>query len=350
MKAFASESLGEGAAELRLCYIQNGHYGEVEIGNPDRPLAYRGVLADGVFREQIGRLLRKSIRDHGRFLAHFDALETPPPPRSSSNDDDTSANGDDNIVERVAYAFLLSQAFRSGALGSPPPAPPSDSAVLFATYHPLLVESHYSVLLCLLMLGDFDPLLRAFVRAATIVDGPEGYPFYPPTWSSSRLSRGLRAVGSSVASPILVRALSPGAGIATRPTARYPSIHPGTHFLATSSLFSPLSCARQSASSPRAWEIVGPALAIDIFICLTFCLGSGTPPHRRRLQRPLFTAISILATRSIARGSSSLAVAERQRARRTECAREAEAHVFAFVDLDLDRLFRMRRWRGNFCK
>ena len=52
-------------------------------------------------------------------------------------------------------------------------------AVLFATYHPLLVESHYSVLLCLLMLGDFTALLRAFVRAATIVDGLEGYPFYP---------------------------------------------------------------------------------------------------------------------------------------------------------------------------
>jgi hypothetical protein len=24
---------GEGAAELRLCHIQNGHYGEVEIGD-----------------------------------------------------------------------------------------------------------------------------------------------------------------------------------------------------------------------------------------------------------------------------------------------------------------------------
>ena len=187
---------GEGAAELRLCYIQNGRYGGVEIGNPDGPLgstsgpklqAYRGVLADSAFREQIGGLLRKSIRDHERFLAHFDALETPPPPRSSSNDDDTSADGDDNIVERAAYAFLLSEALRPGAPGSPPPVPPPDSAVLFTTYHPLLVESHYSVLLCLLMLGDFDALLRAFVRAATVVDGLEGYPIFLPPRSMAQV-------------------------------------------------------------------------------------------------------------------------------------------------------------------
>ncbi|KAI0290534.1 hypothetical protein B0F90DRAFT_1785233 [Multifurca ochricompacta] len=176
----------EGAAELRLCYIQNGRYGGVEIGNPDGPLgrtdgpklqAYRGVLADGAFREQIGALLKKSIRDHERFLAHFDALETPAPPRSSDNEGDD----DNDIVERAAYAFLLSEALRPGAHGTLPPAPPPDSAVLFTTYHPLLVESHFSVLLCLLMLGDFSALLRAFVRAATVVDGLEGYPvFLPP--------------------------------------------------------------------------------------------------------------------------------------------------------------------------
>ena len=59
---------GEGAAELRLCYIQNGHYGEVEIGNPDRPLAYRGVLADNVFREQIGRPPREEEYSRPRAL------------------------------------------------------------------------------------------------------------------------------------------------------------------------------------------------------------------------------------------------------------------------------------------
>ena len=186
---------GEGAAELRLCYIQNGRYGGVEIGNPDGPLgrtdgpklqAYRGVLADDAFREQIGGLLRKSVRDHERFLAHFDALETPPSTHSSGNNNDSSADGD-NVVERAAYAFLLSEALRPGASGTPPPAPPPDAAVLFTTYHPLLVESHYSVLLCLLMLGDFAALLRAFVRAATVVDGLEGYPIFLPPRSMAQV-------------------------------------------------------------------------------------------------------------------------------------------------------------------
>jgi hypothetical protein len=175
----------EGAAELRLCYIQNGRYGGVEIGNQDGPLgrvdgpklqAYRGVLADGVFREQVGGLLKKSIRDHERFLAHFDALETPAPPCSPEG-----GGLDDNIAEHAAYAFLLSEALRPGSHGTPPPAPPPDVSVPFTTYHPLLVESHFSMLLCLLMLGDFSALLRAFVRAATVVDGLEGYPvFLPP--------------------------------------------------------------------------------------------------------------------------------------------------------------------------
>ena len=184
---------GEGAAELRLCYIQHGHYGGVEIGNPAGPLgkidgpklqAYRGVLADDAFREQIGGLLKKSIRDHERFLAHFDALETPRPP-SSDNDDDP-AHGDD-IVEQAAYAFLLSEALRPGAPGTPPSAPPPDTAVLFTTYHPLLVESHFSMLLCLLMLGDFPALLRAFVRTATVVDGLEGYPVFLPPRSMAQV-------------------------------------------------------------------------------------------------------------------------------------------------------------------
>jgi hypothetical protein len=192
----------EGAAELRLCYIQSGRYGGVEIGNLDGPLgkvdgpklqAYRGVLADGAFREQVGGLLKKSIRDHERFLAHFDALETPapPPPTTTSSpesdgsdvdvDVDVDDDDDDNIVERAAYAFLLSEALRPGSHGTPPPAPLPNAAVLFTTYHPLLVESHFSMLLCLLMLGDFPALLRAFVRAANVVDGLEGYPvFLPP--------------------------------------------------------------------------------------------------------------------------------------------------------------------------
>jgi hypothetical protein len=58
---------------------------------------------------------------------------------------------------------------------------------LFTTYHPLLVESHFSMLLCLLMLGDFPALLRAFIRAATVVDGLEGYPVFLPRRSMAQV-------------------------------------------------------------------------------------------------------------------------------------------------------------------
>src|SRR5258708_11420882 len=124
---------GEGAAELRLCYMQHGCYGGVEIGNPAGPLGksdgsklqvYQGVLADDAFREHIGELLKKSIPDHERFLAHFDALGTPPPSSSASvNDDDATPNGDD-IVQSAAYAFLLSEALRLGSAGTRHPHRP----------------------------------------------------------------------------------------------------------------------------------------------------------------------------------------------------------------------------------
>ncbi|KAH6911139.1 hypothetical protein BKA70DRAFT_1269566 [Coprinopsis sp. MPI-PUGE-AT-0042] len=155
-------------AELRLCYLDNGKYGGVEIGNPDGPLgsnqgrkvkAYNQVLGEPSFREHVNSLLKKSIRDHEKFLAHFDTLEPPHP------------FPDGDIASRVDYAFNLSDTKRTSLTDIPP---------IFTTYHPLLVESLYSVLICLLMLGRFDTLLPQFVRTATMVDGLEGYPIFLP--------------------------------------------------------------------------------------------------------------------------------------------------------------------------
>ncbi|KAF8580122.1 hypothetical protein K439DRAFT_1648271 [Ramaria rubella] len=167
-------------AELRLCYIEGGRYGGVEIGNADGPLgfskglkaqAYRKVLNDVTFREQITVLLKKSIRDHERFLAHFDTLDTPIPIFGG------------NLAQRTQYAFLLTESLRPGSHSQPPPlnAPP-----VFTTYHPLLVESHFSILLSTLLLGEFANLLPAFARAATLVDGLEGYPVFLPARSMAQ--------------------------------------------------------------------------------------------------------------------------------------------------------------------
>ncbi|OSD01231.1 hypothetical protein PYCCODRAFT_1478734 [Trametes coccinea BRFM310] len=163
-------------AEMRLCYVENGRYGGVEVGNPDGPLgkrdgpklqAYRAVLADPAFREQIATLVKKSMRDHRSFLSHFDTIEGGP------------SFGDADIAQRTEYAFLLSESMRPGSQSSPPPVP--DAPPMFTTYHPLLVESHFSILIGYLMLGDFPGLLPAFSRTAALVDGLEGYPvFLPP--------------------------------------------------------------------------------------------------------------------------------------------------------------------------
>lgn len=170
-------------AELRLCYLENSKYGGVEIGNPDGPLgkkegsklqAYRQLLNDSRLKETVLNLVRKSFRDHEKFLAHFDTLEGPPYPGLVEGD----------MALRVEYAFHLSESFRpgghhhnSGAQNFVLPEVPTT----FTTYHPLLVEAHFSRLICLLMLGDFTTLLPTFMHTATIIDGLEGYPvFLPP--------------------------------------------------------------------------------------------------------------------------------------------------------------------------
>ena len=171
--------------ELRLCYLTNGRYGGVEIGNPDGPLgkgdsskarAYRGVLGEGTFREDIYGFLRKCVRDHERFLAHFDTLEGPPPMAGGAASID--------LARRVEIAFLLSEMARTGNHNGGAAGLAGVESILppmFTTYHPLLVESRFTILICQLMLGDLPTLLTTFSRTAILVDALEGYPvFLPP--------------------------------------------------------------------------------------------------------------------------------------------------------------------------
>lgn len=167
-------------AEMRLCYLSNGRYGGVEMGNPDGPLgrsdgpkaqAYRQVLANDGFRENIHSLLKKSLRDHERFLSHFDTLEGPAPVQA-------------DLAKRVEVAFLLTELVRPNIHTSTASGLAHVDSILppmFTTYHPLLVESHFSILICQLMLAELPTLLATFSRTAVVVDGLEGYPvFLPP--------------------------------------------------------------------------------------------------------------------------------------------------------------------------
>ncbi|KAJ7170799.1 hypothetical protein C8R43DRAFT_1059496 [Mycena crocata] len=210
--------------ELRLSYLEGGLYGGVEVGNPDGPLgrsagkkakAYReafGVADNGEglagseerdrIREQIFGLVKKSMRDHERFLGHFDSLDAGPRFAPGGGDEAW------NLAQKVEYAFLLSESIRPGSQSPPPPHPHTPSPnggplsnydsptraaaqmppppTTFTSYNPLLVEAHYSILLCQLMLGDFTSLLPTFVRTASVVDGLEGYPIFLPPRSMAQ--------------------------------------------------------------------------------------------------------------------------------------------------------------------
>jgi len=167
---------------LRLCYIENSKYGGVEIGNFDGPLgrhdgpkllAYAAVLGEKSFKDHISQLLKKSLRDHEKFLSHFDSLDSP------------NAMPDGDLAYQTEYSFLLSESMRPGNhTNMPRPIP--DGAAMFTTYHPLLVESHFSVLICQLMLADFATILPTFTRTASLIDGLEGYPIFLPPRSMAQ--------------------------------------------------------------------------------------------------------------------------------------------------------------------
>ncbi|KAL5494672.1 hypothetical protein ACEPAI_133 [Sanghuangporus weigelae] len=170
--------------EMQLCYVR-GKYGGTEVNNPDGPLgrsdgakarAYRAVLGESPLREQVCALLRKSKRDHERFLAHFDSMEP------SAN----AFNGAEQLTDmsqKMERAIALLDAYRpmSRQHESPSTQELSHIPLTFTTYHPLMLEAHFSILNCLLMLGDFETLTNTFERTSGIVAGLEGYPvFLPP--------------------------------------------------------------------------------------------------------------------------------------------------------------------------
>jgi hypothetical protein len=51
---------------------------------------------------------------------------------------------------------------------------------------PLLVESHYCILLCHLLLGDIAAASEAYLRTTHLVDGVEGYPVFLPARSMAQ--------------------------------------------------------------------------------------------------------------------------------------------------------------------
>ncbi|KAE9395555.1 hypothetical protein BT96DRAFT_1021897 [Gymnopus androsaceus JB14] len=166
-------------SELRLCYLQESLYGGVEIGNPAERTERFWRPKD--FREQITSLVKKAIRDHERFLGHFDTLEAD---LSHGKGKGGVGRAREDLKEQIEHAFMLSESTRPGnyPASSGASSPYGETpATMYTTYHPLLVEAHYAILLSILMLGEFSRVLPTFARTAALVDGLEGYPvFLPP--------------------------------------------------------------------------------------------------------------------------------------------------------------------------
>lgn len=55
-----------------------------------------------------------------------------------------------------------------------------------STYHPLIIDAHFSILIALLMLGDTHTLLETFVKSAVSLDGADGYPVFSPARSMAQ--------------------------------------------------------------------------------------------------------------------------------------------------------------------
>ena len=171
------------AVELKLTLMEHGRFGGILVDHPHGPLgprdsprleAYRAAMSIPALREVITGSIRKSIRDHEKFVTYFDTA------------DGSLPVFDGDLAKRVQSAFLLSESLRPGNHSQSHSPPLPENPGIFTTYHPLLVESYFNLLICHLILGDFAALLPAFQRAAALIDGLEGYPIFLPARSMAQ--------------------------------------------------------------------------------------------------------------------------------------------------------------------
>lgn len=161
--------------DMRLSYIPGGKYGGIEIGNAAGGLlgprnaakfkAYRQLLNPPQFQEEVHAALRKSLKDHERFISHFDSFEY------------LSQDGVSTLAQRAEAAYIIADAHRPGQDSTPSPKG-SDSAGPYMTYHPFVAEAHFAQVICHLLLGDMQMMLVALERAARVVDALDGAPIF----------------------------------------------------------------------------------------------------------------------------------------------------------------------------
>ncbi|KDE07494.1 hypothetical protein MVLG_02169 [Microbotryum lychnidis-dioicae p1A1 Lamole] len=169
-----------------------GLYGNA---SPEKQARYRVGMGEASLRERVTTLLRKSVRDHERFLAYFKVWEAPPGNALEEEDRQRPTLGAKQTDRpltfrgrRLIHHRALAQRTRDADprrlerqrrhQDVPMPAP-----TLLTTYHPLIIESHFTVLLIHLLLGDFKTLVQAHARTVRLMDHLEGYPIFLPARS-----------------------------------------------------------------------------------------------------------------------------------------------------------------------
>lgn len=164
-----------------------GLYGSA---NTSKKAQYHHELGSAAVKDKVTLHLRRSVRDMERFLSFFAVWDAPSSHGYEENQSYLRRPPDRPLVfrgRRLVHHRSLSDRTRLSdvrrrrdvTLSSNSPRP----SALLTSYHPLLIEAHFSILLNLLLLGDFAALIVAHARTVRIMDYLEGYPVFLPARS-----------------------------------------------------------------------------------------------------------------------------------------------------------------------
>lgn len=163
-----------------------GLYG---CASPKKQERYRTELGDPALREKVTTLLRKSLRDQERFLSYFAVWEAPAGSVLEEEKRYQNPRSTDKPLTFRGRRLIHHRALSNRTRHSDPRRPEvangdvKPEPALLTTYHPLIVEAHFSVLLTHLLLGDFSALVTAHARTVRLMDYLEGYPVFLPARS-----------------------------------------------------------------------------------------------------------------------------------------------------------------------
>lgn len=163
-----------------------GLYGSA---SPAKQNQYRTQLSKSEIKDQVIILLRKSSRDLERFLAYFSIWEVPT--SSEQEKQQLPSKHTDKPLLFRGRRLIHHRSLSGRTSDSDPRRQPTESfndstptsSALLTTYHPLIIEAHFSLLLNLLLLGDFVALAIQHDRTVKLMDSLEAYPIFLPARS-----------------------------------------------------------------------------------------------------------------------------------------------------------------------